>query len=50
VHLPWPGAYPLVVNPVINQILLAKVLIEDCSALNIIFAKTLEDMGYDMTE
>jgi len=50
VHLPRPGAYPLVVNPVIHQIRLARVLIDGGSALNIIFAKTLEDMGFDITK
>jgi len=50
VHLPRPGAYPLVVNPMICQIRLARVLIDGGSALNIIFAKTLEDMGFDMTK
>ena len=34
----------------ICQIRLARVLIDDGSALNIIFAKTLEDMGFDMTK
>ena len=38
------------VNPVIRQIHLARVLIDGGSALNIIFAKTLEDMGFDMTK
>ena len=38
------------VNPVISQIRLARVLIDGGSALNIIFAKTLEDMGFDMTK
>ena len=38
------------VNPVICQIHLVKVLIDGGSALNIIFAKTLEDMGFDMTK
>ena len=50
VHLPRPGAYHLVVKPVIRQIRLARVLIDGGSALNIIFAKTLEDMGFDMTK
>ena len=50
VHLSKPGAYPIVVNPVIRQIHLAKVLIDGSNALNIIFAKTLEDMGFDMTK
>jgi hypothetical protein len=50
VHLPRTVAYPLVVNPVIRQIRLARVLIDGGSALNIIFAKTLEDMDFDMTK
>jgi len=41
---------PLVVNPVIRQIRLARVLIDGGSALKIILAKTLEDMGFDMTK
>ena len=49
-YLPRPGAYPLVVNPVICQIRLARVLIDGGSALNIIFTKTLEDMGFNMTK
>ena len=38
------------VNPVIRQIRLARVLIDGGSTLNIIFAKTLEDMGFNMTK
>jgi len=49
VHLPRPGAYPLVVSPVVSQVSLAKVLIDGGTALDIIFASTLESMGYDMT-
>jgi hypothetical protein len=49
VHLPRPGAYPLVVSPVVSQVRLAKVLVDGGSALDIIFASTLESMGYDMT-
>src|SRR6185437_14758839 len=49
VHLPRPGAYPLVVSQVVSQVRLAKVLVDGGSALDIIFASTLESMGYDMT-
>ena len=35
---------------VIRQIRLARVLIDGGGTLNIIFAKTLEDMGFDMTK
>ena len=48
VHLPRPGAYPLVVSPVVSQVRLAKVLVDGGSALDIIFASTLQSMGYDM--
>ena len=37
------------VSPVVSQVRLAKVLIDGGSALNIIFASTLESMGYNMT-
>ncbi|XP_039797595.1 uncharacterized protein LOC120662531 [Panicum virgatum] len=49
VHLPRPGGNPLVVSPVVSQVHLAKVLVDGGSALDIIFASTLESMGYDMT-
>ena len=49
VHLPRPGAYPLMVSPVVSQVRLAKVLVDGGSTLDIIFASTLESMGYDMT-
>src|SRR6185312_7041045 len=49
VHLSRPGAYPLVVSPVVSQVRLAKVLVDSGSALDIIFASMLESMGYDMT-
>jgi len=38
-----------VVSPVVSQVSLAKVLIDGGTALDIIFASTLESMGYDMT-
>ncbi|XP_039817324.1 uncharacterized protein LOC120679735 [Panicum virgatum] len=41
VHLPRPGAYPLVVSPVVSQVRLAKVLVDGGSALDIIFASML---------
>jgi hypothetical protein len=41
VYLPRPGAYPLVVSPVVSQVRLANVLVDGGSALNIIFAITL---------
>ena len=49
VHLPRPGAYPLVVSPVVSQVHLAKVLVDGGSTRDIFFSSTLENMGYDMT-
>jgi hypothetical protein len=41
VHLPRPGAYPIVVSPVVSQVCLAKVLVDGGIALDIIFASIL---------
>lgn len=49
VHLPNLGTYPLVVSLVVSKVRLSKVLVYEGSGLNIIFSKTLESMGYDMT-
>jgi hypothetical protein len=41
VHIPDPGTYPLVVNPIVNGAWLPKTLIDGGSSLNIIFTETL---------
>jgi len=38
-----------VTSPVVSQVCLAEVLVDGGSALDIIFASTLQSMGYDMT-
>src|SRR6266540_6999955 len=43
-HVPHPGRYPLVLDPIIRTIKLNRVLIDGGSGLNILFAKTLDDM------
>jgi hypothetical protein len=40
-HVPSPGKYPLVVDPVICNVRLSKVLMDGGSSLNIIYAETL---------
>jgi hypothetical protein len=40
-HVPSPRKYPLVVDPVIGNIRLTKVLMDGGSSLNVIYAKTL---------
>jgi hypothetical protein len=45
--VPSPGRYPLVVDPVIGNTRLSKVLLDGGSSLNIIYAETLELLGVD---
>ena len=44
IHIPDPGAYPLVVTPVISRVKMSKVLIDGGSGLNFIFSSTLDRM------
>jgi hypothetical protein len=37
VHIPDPGTYPLVVNPIVDGAFLPKTLVDDGSSPNIIF-------------
>jgi hypothetical protein len=46
-YVPSPGRYPLVVDPVIGNARLSKVLMNGGSSLNIIYAETLELLGID---
>jgi hypothetical protein len=45
-----PGRYPLVLDPVVRNIKLKRVLIDGGSALNILFAKTLDEMQIPRSE
>ena len=45
VSIPWPGSYPLVVDPVVSNMRLSKVLMDGGSSLNILYIDTLEAMG-----
>jgi hypothetical protein len=45
-----PGKFPLVLDPVVAEVRLTKVLIDDGSGLNLIFAITLRKMGLDFTD
>jgi hypothetical protein len=44
-----PGKYPLVVDPVIGNARLTKVLMDGGSSLNIIYAETLGPLGIDLS-
>jgi hypothetical protein len=47
--VPSPGRYPLVVDPVIGNARLTKVLMDGDSSLNIIYAETLGLLGVDLS-
>ena len=43
--IPYPGHSPLVLDPIIQDMHFHKVLIDGGSALNILFAGSLEELG-----
>jgi hypothetical protein len=47
--VPSPGKYPLVVDPVIGNVRLTKVLMDGGSSLNIIYAETLGLLRIDLS-
>jgi hypothetical protein len=48
-YVPSPGRYPLVVDPVIGNARLTKVLMDGGSSLSIIYAETLSLLGIDLS-
>jgi hypothetical protein len=48
-RVPSPGKYPLVVDPIIGNVRLTKVLIDGGSSLNIIYAETLGLLRIDLS-
>jgi hypothetical protein len=48
-YVPSPGRYPFVVDPVIGNARLTKVLMDGGSSLNIIYAETLGLLGIDLS-
>ncbi|XP_066340532.1 uncharacterized protein [Miscanthus floridulus] len=47
--VPHPRRYLLVIDPIVDPKWLTKVLMDGCSGLNIMYAKTLDEMGIDRT-
>ena len=43
--IPYPGCFPLVLDPIISNVRFKKVLIDGGSALNILFAGALTELG-----
>jgi hypothetical protein len=48
--VPSPGRYPLIVDPIIGNARLSKVVMDRGSGLNIIYVETLELLGVDRSE
>jgi len=48
-YVPSPGQYPLVIDPIIGNTRLTKVLMDGGSGLNILYANTLELLGLDQS-
>jgi hypothetical protein len=48
-YVPSPGRYPLIVDPVISNARLTKVLMDGGSSLNIIYVETLGLLGIDLS-
>jgi hypothetical protein len=49
-RVPQLGRYPLVVNPIIDNTRLTKVLMDEGSDLNIMYAETLDAMKISRTQ
>jgi hypothetical protein len=47
VHIPDPGSYRLVIEPIVEGALLPQTLIDRGSGLNVIFVDTLKKMDFD---
>ena len=43
--IPYPECFPLILDPIIKDMQFQKVLIDGGSALNILFARSLEELG-----
>ena len=44
-NIPYPGCFPLVLDPIVKDVCFQKVLIDGESALNILFVGSLEELG-----
>jgi hypothetical protein len=50
IHVPQPGQYLLVVDPIVGNAWLTKVLTDEGSGLNIMYAETINAMGIDRSQ
>jgi hypothetical protein len=49
-YIPNPRVYPLIVDPIIANMCLTKVLMDGGSSLNIIYTQTLDLLGIKRTQ
>jgi len=45
-----PGKYPLLVNPIVGDTRLKKVLIDGGASINVVFPRALQDIGISLSE
>jgi hypothetical protein len=50
VHVPQPGRYPLVIDPIVGNTRLTKVLMHRGSSLNIMYTETIDAMGINWSQ
>jgi hypothetical protein len=48
-YVPNPGVYPLIIDPIIANTRLTKILMDEGSSLNIIYTQTLDLLGIERT-
>ena len=48
--IPYTGCFPLVLDATIQKVLFRKVLIDGGSALNLLFARALKELGLGITD
>ena len=44
-HIPQPGCFPLIVDPIFGKTHLSRVLMDGASGLNLLYAETYDAMG-----
>ena len=50
VDIPYIGRFPLILDATIQKVLFRKVLVDGGSALNLLFAGALKELGLGMTD
>ena len=48
--IPYTGRFPLVLNATVQKVLFRKVLVDGGSALNLLFAKALKELGLGLAD